>query len=70
MSQFFFFGVGGEFTVIYVNVFLHESQPRVTAGWFFIPSTKAAIIIVVSRSPTPPPQLHLLFVRLLLALLN
>lgn len=64
MSQFFW--SRGEFTVIYVNVFLHESQPRVTAGWFFIPSTKAAIIIVVSQ----PPQPHLLFVRLLLGLLN
>lgn len=35
-------GVGG-FTVIYFNVFLHESQPRITAGCFsffsvFIPS--------------------------------
>lgn len=28
-------GVWGGFTVIYVKVFLHESQPRVTAGWFF-----------------------------------
>lgn len=58
LSLFFWSGGGcgwdGGFTVIYFNVFLHESQPHVTAGCFslFIPSTKAAIIIVV---PSPPP---------------
>lgn len=57
-------GVG--FTVIYVNVFLHESQPRVTAGWFFYSFHKSSY----NHCSPAAPQPHLLFVRLLLGLLN
>lgn len=63
---FFFFWVGGEFTVIYVNVFLHESQPRVTAGFFFYSFHKSSY----NHCSLAAPQPYLLFVRRLLGLLN
>lgn len=55
-----------EFTVIYVNVFLHESQPRVTAGFFFYSFHKSSY----NHCSLAAPQPYLLFVRRLLGLLN
>lgn len=61
---------GGGFTVIYVSVFLHESQPRVTAGWVFFFFSYSFHKSSYNHCSLAAPQPHLLFVRLLLGLLN